>query len=204
MIIVFFWQRLVNMSSVPTEFEQLVNEYRPTVSQHFAELVDHRLNQSYAPSLQNLELDNKDFIKDRFKRLVNNKPEQAIKSFSQKKEGFISFLKHLGTHITRTLDVQFEECDSCDRENDEDSLYYYAYVVLACRYYFCGNCSTNTEFRNDLLRFVENITTRIYRLPETARYIYAINTYFESQTCPEDKACDEEYTSLLTVIKEHC
>lgn len=192
------------MTSVATDFLHLCNEYRqaePTGAV-FADVVDQRLNQAYLPSRPIVAetFPNKEKIQARLQQFINNNKDH-LKKLDEHKDGFITFLKHINDHINSSNEREFKGCSnpeicygtSCPDE--EEFLMYHVYIILACRCFFI--CESKDEEWKKLRDFVINVAIRMYRLPQTVRYLNAINAHLFNFNPPVEK---EEYLILREII----
>lgn len=198
------------MTTVASDFIHLCNEYRKndSVASTFADVVDQRLNQSYLSEGRLLDTEvwpPIQKIRNRFTKIVGNNKSQCLVRLSNPAhlDRFKDFLTHLDNHINSTMELAYEGCDTpgyCSlpegEEENEDFVLFHAYIVVACRGYFC--CKASSESWSQLRSFVQNIVTRSYRLPLTARYLNALASYFRDYEPP---CGDEEFGRLCDTIR---
>lgn len=200
--------------SISPDFLQVCDEYRP-VTKAFATTVDKRLNQSYLvdtpviSSSPGESLEAVGTLKAKMNVSMESDRDRVLNNFTIHKERFICFLKHLNKHINSTYVLDFDQfkcdtpemCNSIDYDENEYVLYH-AYIVLACRCYLIYK-HLKPEWK-PLREFVQNIATRIYRLPRTARYIHAATELFQDYPISKSQIDKEEYKELLNAIKTAC
>lgn len=197
--------------SISPEFAQLCDEYRP-LSKAFAETVDQRLNQSYLGSspvtflAPDDTLEQIGVLKTKMRNSIGGDLKLLLQNFVSHKANFESFLRHFNKHVSSNYVPDFNafKCDSPQMFNssdfdDDEYLLFHVYMILACRCYLIYKY-VKPEWRV-LRTFVQDVTTRSYRLPRTARYIHAAKELLEHYNIPATKIDNQDYKLLLQAIQ---